>query len=723
MPELLYEIRTEEIPAGYIAQALKQLEAGLRRRLEENRLAAGDVKAGGTPRRLVLWADGIPEEQGTLTERVAGPPAHVAFDGENKPTRAAEGFARSLGIDLERLKVEDTGKGPYVVALLEHPGKPAMNILPDLLAELAREIRFPKSMRWPVPEDGPGKETPMQFARPVRGIAAIFGEKTVPVSVAGLRAESSTCGHPFLRPGPIPLRTASWKEYIDKLRDAFVIVDMRERGEKIAEQIKALASASEPVDMDGELLDEVTGLVEYPHVLSGRFDESFLCMPDCVLAAAMTQHQRYFPVRDARGRMLNRFVIVSNRTAKQEKTVREGNQRVLGARLADARFFWDEDRKTPLVERVAGLEDVVYLGGLGNNLQRTRRLEKLSGKIAVMAGADGDCLEHVREAASLCKADLTGELVGEFPSLQGKVGGELALQEGRPEPVALAIAEHYLPASAGDPAPRSTAGAVLSLADKMDAIICCCAMGYIPDGSQDPFAMRRNAIGVARILEEKELDLQVGILMQAAGETLLDQSDELGRDDLDADVDSGLRFFRDRLYHEALDRGYRHDMVRAVLAAGFDRPAADECLNNNVSRFWKRLKALCKCADSALWPELVEVVDRTYRIQQDMDQLADIDGSLLREDAEKALNELLNEHGEDIRSLFTAGHFTDAALKYCEIFAAPVHRFFEEVFVNVEDDALRRARKSLCGHIYRLFAGYLADLYMIESPDKDAETS
>ncbi len=716
MRNLLFEIGIEELPSGYIRPALAQLKSGLRRLLEENRIGVDTISTAGTPRRLTVHACGVSEKQAARSREVIGPPVHVAYDEENNPTGAATGFARSQGIKTESLSVKDTPKGQYLAAVIEDEGKPAAELLPSLLAVLTGEINFPKTMRWPFPngEGDCGIQT-FQFARPVRRLLALFGREVIPVSVAGLEAGRFTRGHPFLSPGEIRIENASLQNYSEKLKAAFVVVDCEERREIIEQQMLAMESKNEKVDMQDALLEEVAGIVEHPCCLQGGFDEGFLQIPDCVLVAAMTQHQRYFPVRDARGRLLNRFIVVTNRTKHQADTVREGNERVIGARLADARFFWDDDLKMPLQDRVEMLEDVAYLEGLGNNLHRTHRIVELARKTASGIGIDGKALEHVRDAAFLCKADLITGLVGEFPSLQGKVGSELALAGGRPRPVAMAIGEHYLPDSANGALPGSKVGTAVSLADKIDGIISCYAIGHRPGGSRDPFAMRRNAIGILRMLEENKLDLRLCDLLGSAVDTLREQAGSLGNRELEPNVDEALNFFRERLYHEALERNFRHDIIRAVLAVGFDHNATDERLNGNVNLFWNRLEALHACSARKWWPLLVEVVDRTYRIQKDLNTLPEIDSSKLVEDEEKTLLKLLEANYDDIKSLFQKNEFLAGAEKYCRAFAGPVHRFFEEVFVNVEDDALRLNRKALCGHIYRLFAGYMADLHIIES--------
>lgn len=716
MSDLLYEIGTEEIPAGYIEPALEELHNRIEELLRENRLEAEEVTVTGTPRRLVVCATGLPESQPGAEQEIVGPPAAVAFDDEENPTRAAEGFARSKGVAVEDLRVKETEKGPYVAVTVEHEGRPAVEILPELLREATLATPFPKSMRWPSPErDAGGESVEMSFARPIRRLLALLDEDVVPVALAGLAAGRTTFGHPFLSPDPIELPDANFEDYQHKLAENHVVVDLEERRESVRRQVDELLAPHGSTRKPPGLVQEVTNLVESPHAVEGSFEERFLPVPDCVLCAAMIEHQRYFPVWDGDDNLLSRFIIVSNRTAEQEEIVREGNERVLRARLDDGRFFWEEDRSQKLEDLAPGLEGVVFLGGLGNNLQRTERLENLAGSIAEIMALEPKQVEHTRHAARLCKADLLTGLVGEFPILQGQVGRELALAEGLPEPVADAIAEHYRPAGADDDPPSTPEGVALALADKMDVIAGCFALGHEPSGSQDPYALRRNALGVLMIIEEHDLDLRLSDLLDAAEEALLGQDGELPEKDLTVPKRRVLEFFRDRLYHAATDAGHPHDLVLATLSVGFDNEVPPERLNYNVRRFWQRLEALQQCTDRPWWPDLVELVDRTYRIQKDLPDRPEVNTNLLEEDEERDLAQLLSRHAGEVRELFEREEHVRAAGRYCEVFAEPVHDFFEEVFVNVDDPCVRRNRKALCGQVYHLFADHLADLYLIET--------
>ena len=721
MSDLLLEIGTEEIPAAYIEPALEQLAGALERLLAENRLAAESVRATGTPRRLTVAASGVPEQQAPVREEIVGPPAGAAFKEDGSPGKAASGFARAQGVPVESLTIKDTPKGPYVAAVVEHEGAPALQLLPGLLQQAVSSLSFPKSMVWPLrtPDDGPpstcAPEGAFRFARPIRRVVALFGCEVVPVEIAGVRAGRTTYGHPFLAPDPIELRDASFDVYGEALKEAYVLMDLKARRETIRSEINLMLSRHGSSLHEEALLDEVTNLVEYPHAVEGGFDEGLLGLPDCVLVAAMKEHQRYFPVRDGEGRLLARFICVSNRSAAQEDAVREGNERVLRARLEDARFFWEEDRRTALAQRVPLLKDVVYLGGLGNNLQRSERLGELSTRIAHMMGLTEQQIEHVRRTARLCKADLLTGVVGEFPSLQGVVGRELALKDGEPPEVADAIAEHYRPTGADDELPSGPVSIALALADKLDVMAGCFALGLLPSGSQDPYALRRNALGILLILEKKQLDLHLHELVRAAAEVLARQAPSLSAAELEVPVDELLEFFRDRLYHAGVDRGFAHDLVRATLAVGFNRGVPEVELNYNVRNFWKRLAALSECAGREWWPALVELVDRTFRIQRDLDVPLEVREQLLQEQDEKELWELYKANRGAIVGQFENEQYSEAAQRYCSALARKVHVFFDNVFVNVEDEALQRNRKSLCGEIYYLFADRFADLYLIEA--------
>jgi glycyl-tRNA synthetase beta chain len=693
MPDLLYEIGTEELPAGYIEPAREQLGAALARLLGEGRLSFIGMETAGGPRRLVVSVTGLSERQATLRTTVVGPPARAAFDPDGKPTPAALGFARSKGVPVESLRVEETQKGPYVVAEMEEPGRTAAELLPELLTQATASLPFPKSMRW----DSSG----FTFARPIRWLVALLDNEVLPLTIAGVRAGRTTYGHRFLSPGPIELRDASYSDYERALKRAHVEVEERWRRDAIKRAMQEILVPHAWVSEDpgDRLLAEVANMVEWPHAIEGAFDERFLAVPAPVVVAAMKGHQRYFPVHDSSGRLLPRFITVADRTAEHEDRIRQGNERVLRARLEDARFYWEHDSRRPLDELAPRLEGVVFLGGLGNNLQRCERLAELGAQIAARMGPEVSA-KDVQSAARLCKADLLTGLVGEFPDLQGVVGREIARAHGEPQAVAEAIAEHYLPAGADDALPRTPEGTALALADKLDVLVGCFGLGLVPSGSQDPYALRRNALGILLIIEKNALDLRLTELFEMARTTYRSHGVECGKEA----EEQFHAFFRDRLYYAAIERGFRPDFVQAVLAAGWD----------GVKDFWNRLGALAECSHRDWWPALVELVDRTYRIQRDAPRIEPVNEALLQEPLEAELHAAYQARRAEVQEAFEAGDYVGAAQRYCEAFARLVHDFFEEVFVNVEDEAVCVNRKSLCAAVYRLFAGRFADLYLID---------
>lgn len=694
MPDLLYEIGTEEIPAGYLAPALQQLAKALGALLDANGLRSKMVDAVCTPRRLTLAVTGVPEGQASSSTKVVGPPASAAFDGDGRPTAAAHGFARSKGVPVESLRIEETQKGPYVAAVVEEPGRPAADVLPGLLAQATAAIRFPKSMRW--------EASGFPFARPIRWLVALLGDEVLPLEIAGVQAGRTTRGHAFLSPGEIELADASYEAYRDALERAHVVVDDRKRRSDLGKKVKDILRKCDSELRDEALLVEVANMVEWPHAVEGSFDEGFLSVPAPVLVAAMKGHQYDFPVWGADGRLLPRFVAVSDRTDEHDDLVREGNERVLRARLADARFFWEHDSRRPLDELVPRLEGVVFLGGLGTNLERTERLVALAGRIAEQVG-DAVNAEHVCRAARLCKADLLTGLVGEFPSLQGVVGGEIARAHGEPDAVAAAVAEHYRPAGADDALPETPEGSVLALADKLDVIVGCFAIGLLPSGSQDPYALRRNALGILRILEQAAFAVPYRELFEMAIATY-EESGVQVPDETRGQLET---FIRERLEPLARERGFRHDFVAAVYASDW------RCVDD----FWRRLGALVECSKRPWWPELVELVDRTHRITLAGDCAERVRPELLSEPLETQLAAALDEHGDAMRERFGQGDYVGAAEAYCSAFARLVHEFFEEVFVNVEDQDVRANRKALCRQVCTLFTNNLGNLYWIQDTE------
>ncbi|MFN3466104.1 MAG: glycine--tRNA ligase subunit beta [Candidatus Brocadiales bacterium] len=689
MSNLLFEIGTEEIPSGYISPALRQIEELFKEGLKGNRLECARVVTLATPRRLSLYAEGIPEKQPPLVEEVQGPAARVAFDKEGQPTKAALGFAKAQGVEPKDLKTKDTPKGAYVFAIKTHAGEETARLLPPLLTTMIRSLCFPKKMKW--------KGTNLLFARPIRWIVAILDQEVIPLELNGITSGRTTFGHPFLSGKSLPIKRADLDTYKTTLRKEKVLVDVEERKALLRGGINKLLEPYGSQLKEEELLEEVSFLVEYPCPVECTFPEEFLKVPQEVVETVMKEHQRYFPVEDARGRLLPRFVVVTNRGPQEAASCKEGNERVLKARLSDAKFFWEEDRKVSLWKRLEGLKEVVFHEKLGSYQERVERIDRLSGYLALRMGLGSGERELLHRAARLCKADLLTQMVGEFPKLQGVMGYHYAREEGEKEEVAIAILEHYLPRFAGDRLPETQLGTLLSLADKFDALCGCFSIGLVPTGSQDPYALRRQAQGIIRILEDKNLNLSLRDSLEAALENFPGKGTTL---------QELLEFFKDRLYQTFLEKGRRYDIINAVLAAGFD----------NVADFSRRLGVISRLSQTDRWQGLVTVVERTFNIGKKAMATGEVEEKLLQEKEERQLWELYQRHRDKILSLIDKKQYEEASMEYCDSFAQAVHAFFDKVFVNVEDQRLRNNRLLLLKGINELYSMRIADLAQIVPP-------
>ncbi|HEX9619246.1 MAG TPA: glycine--tRNA ligase subunit beta, partial [Polyangiaceae bacterium] len=504
--DLLFEIGVEELPASFVDAALSALPGLAERRFAELRLEHGAIRAFGTPRRLALFVGAVAEKQADLDESVQGPPARVAFDAEGRPTPAAQAFAKKLGVDVAALGTVETEKGSYVVGRRRESGREAFELLSPALARIAGEIPFRKSMRW-----GDGA---VAFGRPVRWLVALFGDDELPVEFAGLSASRISQGHRFLAPDAIELYQA--EDYLSVLRDHHVVVDPEDRRRLMLERLHAAArSIGGELIEDPFLVAENSSLVEEPHVVIGSFDEAFLELPERVILEVAKGHQRYFGVREQNGRLLPRYLAVVG-TALKPKNIVRGNDRVMRARLADAQFFYREDLRTPLQDRRSALDGVVFHKRLGTLGEKVTRLQRLAGLLGAMAEMQGTSLERAVLAASLCKNDLVTLMVGELPELQGEMGRAYALAQGVPAEVANALSEHYQPRGAEDAPPASDIGALVGLADRLDTLAGCFAIGLAPTGAADPLALRRAAIGLLKILLAKRWPLGMKALIEQA---------------------------------------------------------------------------------------------------------------------------------------------------------------------------------------------------------------
>jgi glycyl-tRNA synthetase beta chain len=700
MVDFLLELGTEEIPAFYIEPACSDLLERILSALEEEGLidraggTADGARTAATPRRLAIFVPGLPERQPDREEDVSGPPERAAFDKDGNPTKAAIGFARGQGAEVGAIEIRETPKGRYCFVHKKIAGQATAAVLSRVVPDILPAVHFPKSMRWSV-AGSPRAVEALSFARPIRSMVALLGEEVVPFTVNGVAAGRTVFGHPFLAPGPIEIGNADFGAYIATLRERFVIADVEERRGLVRDGvIDVLKKHDSSLEEDG-LVDEVTNLVEFPVVVEGSFDESYLVLPAEVIKSAMMDHQRYFPVESGKGRLAARFVTVTNRGPEHAAGIREGNERVLAARLADAAFFLKEDRKLSLADRVEDLAGIVYQEKLGTYLARVERLEKLAAFLADVIGLSAEEKTACTRAARLCKCDLTTEMVGEFPNLQGIVGREYALRDGETPVVAAALEEHYLPAFAGDRLPASAVGKVLALAEKCDTIVGCFAAGLSPTGSQDPYGLRRQALGILRIILEGNLNISLRETFHFAAGNLPEglPSAEL----LESRV---LDFFWDRLYNVFFDKGYRYDLIKAALATGFD----------DIHVFRKRLDALRILADEPGWVELVTVVQRTFNIFKKAGEVGAVNEECLEAAEEKEVFRVYKECEPEFRTLIDKGDYAAASREFAKRFVKPVHSFFEKVFVNVDDEDVKNNRLALMKSLNRLYAVNIADL-------------
>ena len=674
--ELLLEIGTEEIPAGFISKALGDIAISIRRELKANRIVHGEVMTLGTPRRLVLLVQEVADKQEDVESEKLGPPLHTAFDAKGKPTKAAVGFARGQGVGVEDLKVVERGKGEYLCAVKKEEGKSSSSLLAEILPRLIGSIPFPKSMRW--------STINVRFARPIHWIVAVFDGVIIPFSFGGIESGNRSYGHRFMSPHAFEVR--DFQTYERQIRSAFVIVDPQERRKMIEEGIAKVAKeVSGKVLSNQDLLEEVTYLVEYPTAVVGAFDGEFLALPREVVINAMEEHQRYFPIVDERGDLMPYFVCVCNTRTPNMETVKRGNERVLRARLSDAQFFFEGDTKEPLDRKVEALKGVIFQAQLGTSYEKVLRFKELA---LYLAGKfQPDLQEKVARAATLCKADLVTGMVGEFPNLQGVVGREYALISGEDEEVADAILEHYFPAFAGDRLPSGPIGDFISIADKADTIVGCFGIGLIPTGAGDPFALRRQALGIIRILVGKGYSLSLGEIIGKSLEMLEEKLTISSDETRNAVTD----FLRSRFQNLLISEGYPFDVVEAAMSAHFDDPL--ECQG--------RIEAITRLKTEEELLALATSFKRVTHIAKGTSP-AEVNASLLQDPSEKALFErYLQVKGEVEKSIGEKAY--ERALTEMMKLKGPIDDLFDSVLIMDEIREKRENRLALLGNITALF--------------------
>lgn len=683
---LAFEIGTEEIPAFDLAGAVKQLSTMVPSLLDDAAIPHGAVKIFSSPRRLIVIAEEIPEATEEKNEVFKGPSAKIAFDAEGNPTKAAQGFARGKGVDPSSLVVEDG----YVYARTHTPSVNVASLLSSVLNKIIHGLSWPRSQRWGVQSE--------YFTRPVRWIVALFGNEVIDFTFAGLVAGRTTYGHRFLAPGPFEVADAD--SLVDVVRSASVIPSEAEREQVIREGVaKAEAETGFTAVLHPKTLVEVINLAEYPTVLVGTFDKEFLKVPEEIIVDAMLVHQRYFPLYDKDGKLTNRFIVVSNGDPACAETIVDGNERVVRARLYDAKFFYDEDLKQPLESYVDHLGEVVFQEKLGTMLDKTNRIQRLADHLAEDAGLAGQDLSDVERAARLCKADLVTSAVVEFTSVQGVMGSYYAAASGETAQVAQAIEQHYRPRFAGDEAPDTVVGKIVAIADKLDTVCGLFAVGQGPTGSSDPFALRRSAIGIVAMLSGKDaVEVSLVAAIDAALASYAQQGIEFDTDAVRRDV---IEFFITRTKVMMRDAGNSIDAIDAVLSAGIQEPV--ELIN--------RVSAL-EAARSEQ-PEVFEDLATAYARANNLCDSklgTEVNEGLLSE-VEQALVRAVCQAESNVASALENNNYA-AALSELAALRKPIDLFFENTMVMDEDQALRENRLRLLNSFVAVFAN-VADFALL----------
>jgi len=680
MNDLLFEICTEELPAGYIQPALNSMCQHLKKELANARISHGNILTMGTPRRLALYVSDMADSQKSQTREETGPPQKVAYDLNGMPKVPAIKFAEKWGKAVDDIIVKEMPKGKYLCLSITDEGKPTANVLPDIMPKIIDRVPFPKTMRW--------SDFSKSFARPVVSLLCLLGKACISFNWGHLKSEQKTYGHRFVHPEPLII--SSPQSYQTQLSQASVMVDIETRKEKIQDQIDQLASElGGQIKSDPDLLDTVTNLVEYPIACAGRFEEYFLEVPSPVLICAMRVHQKYFAVIREDGQLMPCFIAVNNTPVKDMALVSKGHERVLRARLSDARFFYKGDLRENPDARVEKLKGVLFQAQLGTVYDKTVRIQELSTILAQKI--DDELISmHVKRAAWLCKSDLVSQVVNEFPTLQGIMGKIYAQQSNEDDAVATAIEEHYQPTHSGGALPKTMVGTLLAIADKMDTICGCFGVGLTPTGTADPYALRRHCIGVIRMLNEHQLSFSLQELIEYSVSILLEK---LTRSQTDV-VATVMDFFQTRMVHILTESDISKDVASAVLSAQV----------TTIPDIWSRAKALEKLKNQADFESLAAAFKRVGNILKNIDEqsLTDIDPNRFEHDAETELFETSNRLESEIFTFIKSGRFDDA-LKTIASIRPCVDRFFDDVLVMSTDDILKNNRLKLLDNISKWF--------------------
>lgn len=696
MEKLLFEIGTEEIPAKFMPGILKQLKELAAAKMQELRIPFEDITVYGTPRRMALIAGGVAETQADVVVEAKGPSVKIAYVS-GAPSKAAQGFARGQGVDVKDLVVRDN----YVYAVKHLAGQPVVELLPGLLMDILTSLSFPKTMRW--------ADYEFRFVRPIRWMVALFGDQIIPVEICGVKSGKFSMGHRFMQQslkaaaesqgllsaalskvgnkvysalagvkGAVEIPSAG--DYKKVMYDNFVMVDQDERRALILQQIKDLAAQNGgEAEINEDLLEEVNYLVEWPTALCGKFEEKFLSLPKECIITPMREHQRYFPVLDEDGNLLNKFITVRNGGSEHLDIVTHGNERVLRARLSDAEFFFNEDRATKLEDRLEKLKTVSFQEGLGNMYDKSERLVKMAEMLRFAINTPVD-EEELRRCALLCKTDLVTGMVIEFTELQGVMGREYALLDGEKPEVATGIFEHYLPRFAGDALPATTIGRIVGIGDKLDNICATFSRGLAPTGSQDPYALRRQALGVINILLDANYHISLAKIIAGTLYLLDIKPEETGKL-----VPQIMEFFKQRLRNLLMDQGIRYDVIDAVFA---------DKRNDDMVDLAVRCKALAAYVEAGNAEPLVQVSVRVSNLCKKIEKEVAISGALFKDESENKLHEVVAAVSKEIIPEIVLYDYA-AVLKAGEKVIEPVNTFFDNVMVMDEDENVKNNRLAM----------------------------
>ncbi len=689
MDTLLLEIGSEEIPAGYIIPALEALASQLHQRLTEARIDHGAVKTYGTPRRLTVMVEQVAAKQKSMKTELIGPPASIGFDQNGRPTMAARKFAEKAGVPVERLRTSETAKGAYLVAEKTERAAATRTLLKEILPAVILSIPFPKKMRW--------ADFDLEFARPIQSTVALLGKNVIQFQLGSLKSGRITRGHYFMSPGRIKIQQS--EEYTDALRAANVLVDISERKKILQREIASVAEKlGGRILPDAELEDINTNLVEYPVAVAGKFDEEFLEVPDEVLINSMREHQKYFAVVDEKNRLLPCFISVNNTKARDMALVARGHERVIRARLADAQFFYRGDLEVTNDHRVEQLEGVLFQAQLGTMHAKTERVTHIAGYLADAVGDDlkksTDLKRNVLRAAHLCKADLVSHVVGEFPKLQGVMGRVYATIAGEPADVAAAIEEHYRPVYSGAPLPETTTGAILGIADKIDSICGCFSVGLIPTGASDPYALRRQGIGIVQIMLENGFSFSLSALI----EKTLGLFGQKSTSELAALTAMVFGFIKNRMSHLLAEQGFSKDVIAAVVDISGD----------TIPDVWNRVRALESLKAQPDFEPLAVAFKRVGNIikksgSSDQARVTQkVDAALFEHESEGILYAAFQEAERKAAAAVDRGRF-DQALREIAALRGSIDAFFDGVMVMTDNKRLRENRLALLGCIAGLF--------------------